>query len=88
MAGRGVDNEAQKFLGILRDQKLPQALPEEPNITRFQVDWSGKEGECSRSVAPFTPARLITRAKAYLPAHIHCDFFFVRIRKNSKAMWH
>ena len=58
MAGRGVDNEAQKFLGILRDQKLPQALPEEPNITRFQVDWSGKEGELS----PSTPARLIARA--------------------------
>ena len=43
MAGRGVDNEAQKFLAILRDQKLAETLPDS-NFGRFAIEWSGREG--------------------------------------------
>ena len=38
-----VDNEAQKLLKILRDEKLPKKMPTS-NTARFTVDWSGKEG--------------------------------------------
>ena len=36
MIGRDVDVEAQKLLANLRDEKLPQKLPE-ANISRFEV---------------------------------------------------
>ncbi|KAJ8313494.1 hypothetical protein KUTeg_008055 [Tegillarca granosa] len=42
-AARNVDGDAQKYLKILRDEKLPKRLPDS-NVTRFVVDWSGKEG--------------------------------------------
>ncbi|KAK3802261.1 hypothetical protein RRG08_004547, partial [Elysia crispata] len=42
-AARSVDNEAQKLLKILRDEKLPKKMPTS-NTARFTVDWSGKEG--------------------------------------------
>ncbi len=37
MVGRDVDVEAQKLLANLRDEKLPQRLPES-NISRFEVN--------------------------------------------------
>ena len=43
MTGRNIDLEAQKLLATLRDEKLPKKLVEE-NISRFDVEWSGKEG--------------------------------------------
>lgn len=42
-AARAVDSEAQRYLKLLRDDKLPKKLPSE-NIARFDVDWSGKDG--------------------------------------------
>ncbi|XP_013421183.1 NACHT and WD repeat domain-containing protein 2 [Lingula anatina] len=43
IAARSVDNEAQKYLNALRDEKIPKKLPAS-NIARFEVEWSGKEG--------------------------------------------
>ncbi|XP_071108697.1 NACHT and WD repeat domain-containing protein 2-like [Haliotis cracherodii] len=42
-ASRNVDGEAQKFLKILRDEKIPKVLSAS-NIARFVVEWSGKDG--------------------------------------------
>lgn len=42
-AARNVDGEAQKYLSLLRDEKLPKRLPE-ANTSRFTIEWSGKEG--------------------------------------------
>ncbi|KAK0046460.1 NACHT and WD repeat domain-containing protein 2 [Biomphalaria pfeifferi] len=42
-AARSVDNEAQKLLKILRDERLPKKIPSS-NVARFTVEWSGKEG--------------------------------------------
>ncbi|CAL1545368.1 unnamed protein product [Lymnaea stagnalis] len=42
-AARSVDNEAQKLLKVLRDERLPKKIPP-TNVARFTVDWSGKEG--------------------------------------------
>lgn len=42
-ASRNVDGEAQKLLKALRDDKIPKKLSS-TNLTRFCVEWSGKEG--------------------------------------------
>ncbi|KAK7464547.1 hypothetical protein BaRGS_00037908, partial [Batillaria attramentaria] len=43
VAAKSVDNEAQKLLKTLRDDKLPKKLCA-ANIARFSVEWTGKEG--------------------------------------------
>ncbi|KAL8578635.1 hypothetical protein ACOMHN_007093 [Nucella lapillus] len=43
VAANNVDNDAQKLLKTLRDERLPHALASS-NISRFSVEWSGKEG--------------------------------------------
>ncbi|KAL5006956.1 hypothetical protein ScPMuIL_015762 [Solemya velum] len=46
-AARNVDGEAQKLLKALRDDKLPRKMPD-ANLVRFEVEWSGKEGNRQR----------------------------------------
>ena len=46
MIGRDVDVEAQKLLANLRDEKLPQKLPE-ANISRFEVSCTVSFHLCS-----------------------------------------
>ncbi|XP_070184794.1 NACHT domain- and WD repeat-containing protein 1-like, partial [Littorina saxatilis] len=43
VAANTVDNDAQRLLNTLRDEKLPKALVP-ANIARFSVEWTGKEG--------------------------------------------
>ncbi|XP_076470740.1 NACHT and WD repeat domain-containing protein 2-like [Babylonia areolata] len=66
VAANSVDNDAQKLLKTLRDERLPHALTSS-NVSRFSVEWSGKEGIDEES------------HRAYFDAF--CDKFFTDVTR-------